>query len=89
MVTVQGVANVEYVIREMEKDQTIANFAKQKSVVGMASQGGSLCNISQNVGRTRPTDESRIKKKHTKSTNHLTNTITMVVGPLAPPVAWI
>ena len=35
MVTVQGVANVEYVLRDMEKDQTIANFAKQKSVVGM------------------------------------------------------
>jgi hypothetical protein len=29
-------------------------------------------------------------KRNTKSTNHLlTNTITMVVEPLAPPAAWI
>jgi len=47
-----------------------------------ASLGGSLCN-------TCPTDKSRVKN-HTKSTNHLTNTITiMVVEPLAPPAMWI
>ena len=28
-------------------------------------------------------------RNHTKSTNHLTNTITMVVKPLVPPAAWI
>jgi hypothetical protein len=29
------------------------------------------------------------RRDGTKSTNHLPNTITMVVEPLAPPVAWI
>jgi hypothetical protein len=34
------------------------------------------------------TDESRVRN-HTKNTNHLTNTMTMVVEPPSPPVAWI
>ena len=42
----------------------------------------------KHVGKTRPTDESRVKN-HTKNTNHLINTITMVVELLAPPAAWI
>jgi hypothetical protein len=32
--------------------------------------------------------ESRVRNS-TKSTNNMTNTINMVVEPLAPPVAWI
>jgi len=35
-----------------------------------------------------PSDESRVRN-HTKSTNYPTNTITMVLEPLALPVAWI
>jgi hypothetical protein len=35
-----------------------------------------------------PADESRVRN-HTKSTNYPTNTITMVLDPLALPVAWI
>jgi len=40
------------------------------------------------LGGMCPTDKSRVKK-HNKSTNHLTNTITMVVELLAPPAVWI
>jgi len=32
---------------------------------------------------------ARHVRNHTKSTNHLTNTIVMAVKPLAPPVVWI
>ena len=40
------------------------------------------------VGRTCLTDKSRVKN-YTKNTDHLTNTITMVVEPFAPPAVWI
>ena len=41
-----------------------------------------------NVGRTHLTDKPRVKN-HTKITNHLANTITMVVELLPPLVACI
>jgi hypothetical protein len=34
------------------------------------------------------TDESRVRNR-TKSTDDMTNNITMVLEPLTPPVAWI
>jgi hypothetical protein len=40
-----------------------------------------------NIGPTSPTNESLVKN-HTKSTNDLTNSITMVLELLAPPAAW-
>jgi len=36
----------------------------------------------------RTTDESGVRN-HTKSTNNMTNNITMVLVPLTPPAAWI
>jgi hypothetical protein len=45
-----------------------------------------FCNTSKT--RTHPTDESRVKN-HTKSTNHPTNTITMVAELPSPLAAWI
>jgi hypothetical protein len=53
-----------------------------------ASLGGPLCDTSKNVGRPCLIDESRVKQ-HKKSTNHLPNTITMVVKSPTPPAAWI
>ena len=44
--------------------------------------------LKRRYDRTRLTDESQVKN-HTKSTNRLPNTITMMVEPLAPPAAWI
>jgi len=41
----------------------------------------------KNVRTTSTTDESRVKT--TQKHKSLTNTITMVVEPLAPPAAWI
>ena len=59
-----------------------------------ASQCGSLNNIFLKAGRLfsilvyiRRVTTTR--RDGTKSTNHLPNTITMVVEPLAPPAAWI
>jgi hypothetical protein len=52
-----------------------------------ASLGGPLCNTSKMYVQ-QVTDESRVRNR-TKSTNKMTNTITMVVELLAPPAAWI
>ena len=56
----------------------------------MRNPAGQRDEAQRRVGRILLTDESRVKK-HTKSTNHLTNTIAMVVvvGPLTPPAVWI
>ena len=41
-----------------------------------------------NIGMMSPTNESQVKN-HTKSTNDITNTIIMVLEPVAPPAVWI
>jgi len=52
-----------------------------------ASLGGPLCDTSK-MYVTSTTGKSRVRNR-TKSTNNMTNIITMVVKPLAPPAAWI
>jgi len=59
-----------------------------------ASQCGSLNNIFLKAGRLFSVlvyirRVMTTRRDCTKSTNHLPNTITMVVEPLAPPAAWI
>jgi hypothetical protein len=75
---------------ELQKDRNGLLITTPSRLRYGASLGGALVTPLKRslIGKTRPTDESQVKK-HIKSTNHLTNTITMVMEPLAPPAAWI
>jgi hypothetical protein len=68
--------------------QSPSKIELQKDRNGLLITTPSHLRYGASLGGARPTDESQVKK-HTKSTNHLTNTITMVMEPLAPPAAWI
>jgi hypothetical protein len=69
----------------------IANRASDMILAGQsgygASVGGSLCDTSRTyVRQVRLTSHESI---HTKSTTHITNTITMVVEPPTSAAGWI